>query len=116
MCIGCLPANGHAASNRSNTSGIRDAPPRRASTHISSPFAVESVRFKGTTAVQARTGPDCPPVQVQRPCLRKTPAIEALLDTESPRESQMNSLDVARWQFAITTVYHFIFVPLTIGL
>ncbi|GAB3899724.1 cytochrome ubiquinol oxidase subunit I [Kibdelosporangium lantanae] len=28
----------------------------------------------------------------------------------------MNSLDVARWQFAITTVYHFIFVPLTIGL
>jgi len=25
-------------------------------------------------------------------------------------------LDLARWQFAITTVYHFIFVPLTIGL
>jgi cytochrome bd ubiquinol oxidase subunit I len=25
-------------------------------------------------------------------------------------------LDVARWQFGITTVYHFLFVPLTIGL
>ncbi|GAA1868428.1 cytochrome ubiquinol oxidase subunit I [Myceligenerans crystallogenes] len=28
----------------------------------------------------------------------------------------MEALDLARWQFAITTVYHFIFVPLTIGL
>ncbi|GAB2455921.1 cytochrome ubiquinol oxidase subunit I [Xylanimonas ulmi] len=28
----------------------------------------------------------------------------------------MQTLDLARWQFAITTVYHFIFVPLTIGL
>ncbi|MBL8931812.1 MAG: cytochrome ubiquinol oxidase subunit I [Kineosporiaceae bacterium] len=28
----------------------------------------------------------------------------------------MNPLDLARWQFGITTVYHFIFVPLTIGL
>lgn len=27
----------------------------------------------------------------------------------------MNALDVSRWQFGITTVYHFIFVPLTIG-
>ncbi|MDR0366527.1 MAG: cytochrome ubiquinol oxidase subunit I, partial [Bifidobacteriaceae bacterium] len=26
------------------------------------------------------------------------------------------ALDLARWQFGITTVYHFIFVPLTIGL
>ena len=25
-------------------------------------------------------------------------------------------LDIARWQFAITTVYHFLFVPVTIGL
>ncbi len=25
-------------------------------------------------------------------------------------------LDVARWQFGITTVYHFLMVPLTIGL
>ena len=28
----------------------------------------------------------------------------------------MEALDVARWQFGITTVYHFFFVPLTIGL
>jgi cytochrome d ubiquinol oxidase subunit I len=27
----------------------------------------------------------------------------------------MNALDLARWQFGITTVYHFLFVPLTIG-
>ncbi|KRQ25507.1 MULTISPECIES: cytochrome ubiquinol oxidase subunit I [Mycobacteroides] len=28
----------------------------------------------------------------------------------------MNALDVSRWQFGITTVYHFVLVPLTIGL
>jgi cytochrome d ubiquinol oxidase subunit I len=28
----------------------------------------------------------------------------------------MSPLDIARWQFGITTVYHFFFVPLTIGL
>ena len=28
----------------------------------------------------------------------------------------MNSLDLARWQFAISTVYHFLFVPITIGM
>ncbi|WP_193608202.1 cytochrome ubiquinol oxidase subunit I [Nocardioides lijunqiniae] len=28
----------------------------------------------------------------------------------------MDTLDIARWQFAITTVYHFMFVPITIGL
>ena len=28
----------------------------------------------------------------------------------------MQPLDIARWQFGITTVYHFFFVPLTIGL
>lgn len=28
----------------------------------------------------------------------------------------MDVLDLSRWQFGITTVYHFIFVPLTIGL
>ncbi|GAB2968975.1 MAG TPA: cytochrome ubiquinol oxidase subunit I [Actinotalea caeni] len=28
----------------------------------------------------------------------------------------MDAVDAARWQFAIVTVYHFIFVPLTIGL
>ena len=30
--------------------------------------------------------------------------------------SSLSSLDLARWQFGITTVYHFLFVPLTIGL
>ncbi len=30
--------------------------------------------------------------------------------------SQVDALDVARWQFGVTTVYHFLFVPLTIGL
>ncbi|KAF0845371.1 cytochrome d ubiquinol oxidase subunit I [Nocardia caishijiensis] len=28
----------------------------------------------------------------------------------------MSTVDISRWQFGITTVYHFIFVPLTIGL
>ncbi len=28
----------------------------------------------------------------------------------------MQALDIARWQFAITTVYHFLLVPITIGL
>ncbi|HEY5031231.1 MAG TPA: cytochrome ubiquinol oxidase subunit I [Actinomycetes bacterium] len=28
----------------------------------------------------------------------------------------MSALDLARWQFAITTIYHFFFVPVTIGL
>jgi cytochrome d ubiquinol oxidase subunit I len=28
----------------------------------------------------------------------------------------VNTFDLARWQFGITTVYHFLFVPLTIGL
>jgi cytochrome d ubiquinol oxidase subunit I len=28
----------------------------------------------------------------------------------------MNALELARWQFAITTVYHFLFVPITIGM
>ena len=28
----------------------------------------------------------------------------------------MNVLELSRWQFGITTVYHFLFVPITIGL
>ena len=28
----------------------------------------------------------------------------------------MDPLDIARWQFGIVTVYHFLFVPVTIGL
>jgi cytochrome bd ubiquinol oxidase subunit I len=30
--------------------------------------------------------------------------------------TQLSALDLSRWQFGIVTVYHFIFVPLTIGL
>src|SRR5690606_16887069 len=32
------------------------------------------------------------------------------------RRRTVEALDLARWQFGITTVYHFILVPLTIGL
>jgi len=28
----------------------------------------------------------------------------------------MDVLELARWQFGITTVYHFLFVPITLGL
>ena len=28
----------------------------------------------------------------------------------------MNPLELSRWQFAITTIYHFFLVPLTLGL
>ena len=28
----------------------------------------------------------------------------------------MSSLDLARWQFGVTTIYHFLFVPITIGI
>ena len=28
----------------------------------------------------------------------------------------MNTLDISRWQFGIITIYHFLFVPITIGL
>ena len=28
----------------------------------------------------------------------------------------MDALSLARWQFGITTIYHFFFVPLTLGL
>jgi cytochrome d ubiquinol oxidase subunit I len=43
------------------------------------------------------------------------------MDRQSPvlsddREYSVSALDLSRWQFGITTVYHFIFVPLTIGL
>ena len=32
------------------------------------------------------------------------------------RERPTVNLDLARWQFAITSIYHFLFVPVTIGL
>lgn len=30
--------------------------------------------------------------------------------------TELSALDLSRWQFGVTTVYHFLFVPLTIGL
>jgi cytochrome d ubiquinol oxidase subunit I len=33
-----------------------------------------------------------------------------------PEDVGVDALDLARWQFGITTVYHFFFVPITIGL
>jgi cytochrome d ubiquinol oxidase subunit I len=35
---------------------------------------------------------------------------------EAENEVPMTSLDLSRWQFALTTMFHFLFVPLTIGL
>jgi cytochrome d ubiquinol oxidase subunit I len=32
------------------------------------------------------------------------------------RRKVMDALLLARWQFGITSVYHFLFVPLTLGL
>lgn len=29
---------------------------------------------------------------------------------------ELDLVDISRWQFGITTVYHYIFVPLTMGL
>jgi len=34
----------------------------------------------------------------------------------APKDNSVDALDLARWQFGIITVYHFILVPLTIGL
>jgi cytochrome d ubiquinol oxidase subunit I len=35
---------------------------------------------------------------------------------ELPEGATMDPLSIARWQFGITTVYHFLFVPITIGM
>jgi cytochrome d ubiquinol oxidase subunit I len=36
--------------------------------------------------------------------------------TAPAKEARVNALELARWQFGIITVYHFLFVPITIGL
>jgi cytochrome bd ubiquinol oxidase subunit I len=33
-----------------------------------------------------------------------------------PEEACVNALEIARWQFGIITIYHFLFVPITIGM
>src|SRR5438552_15616854 len=44
------------------------------------------------------------------------PDVRRLTMSPAGREPAMSVLDLARWQFAITTVYHFFFVPITIGM
>ena len=39
-----------------------------------------------------------------------------LIFSRSGRGERVNVLELSRWQFGITTVYHFLFVPITIGL
>src|SRR4249920_1982254 len=39
-----------------------------------------------------------------------------MAETGPRRERRMSQLDLARLQFAMTSIYHFLFVPLTIGL
>ncbi len=41
-----------------------------------------------------------------------------MVGTTRTREKDVavDPLDIARWQFGITTVYHFLLVPLTLGL
>jgi Cytochrome bd terminal oxidase subunit I len=46
-----------------------------------------------------------------RPGRRRTGSL-----SDAAKGTPVNALDLSRWQFGITTVYHFIFVPLTIGL
>ena len=54
-----------------------------------------------------------------RPALR--PALSAPAERRDPRRSpkgatNRENLDLARWQFGSTSIYHFLFVPVTIGL
>jgi cytochrome d ubiquinol oxidase subunit I len=57
-----------------------------------------------------------------RPVVTFDPFIRSLNDsrldgiTGRERGTAVDALDIARWQFAITTVYHFFFVPITIGM
>ena len=48
---------------------------------------------------------------------RERPLKYGWINTHSNEENvSMSALALARWQFAITTIYHFFFVPLTLGL
>ena len=62
----------------------------------------------GTTG--GTLGPDQPPVE------GRTVAGEPCCGAGPTREGTGMALDLARWQFGVITVYHFLFVPLTIGL
>jgi len=55
--------------------------------------------------------PGAPPVVCWPLIGRRTGSL-----SDAAKRTPVNALDLSRWQFGITTVYHFIFVPLTIGL
>ena len=38
-----------------------------------------------------------------------------VLEQTSVFLAELDALPLARWQFGLTTIYHFLFVPLTIG-
>jgi len=42
--------------------------------------------------------------------------VTALTGPQAKEAPTVNALELARWQFAITTIYHFIFVPVSIGM
>jgi hypothetical protein len=48
------------------------------------------------------------------PAFRRIRTVETT--SPSSQEIPVDVLDFARWQFGIITVYHFLFVPITIGL
>ena len=94
--------------NRAKTSGRVDRPARRGSTGPTGPAG-----HRGSTAPArlhpAGSGPSRP----------HRWAGSGATDAVSRRvegADGMTALDIARWQFGIVTVYHFLFVPLTIGL
>ena len=60
-------------------------------------------------ACSARAGPDAGPVPA-------APALGRATPTGSDERTAVDALDLARWQFGATTVFHYLFVPLTIGL
>ncbi len=53
----------------------------------------------------------------ERPARRAPPARGRRAHLRRPRRERPTvNLDLARWQFASTSIYHFLFVPITIGL
>jgi cytochrome bd ubiquinol oxidase subunit I len=56
---------------------------------------------------------------LRRPCYGRGAGPAGTLahnNASQTTENRVDNLTLARWQFGITTVYHFIFVPLTIGM
>ena len=53
-----------------------------------------------------------PPLRIESPLCPTISTTQSSTKGATPREP----LDLARWQFASTSIYHFLFVPVTIGL